>query len=204
MALRALDHAWSRGAGDEALRATFATEAFELGKALVDQGACVAALGVLLRARSVGDARAQGTIAALTRDYPRWRPVPASVGAVRDSLRAGASGTFGIGRAGGARLLTLEGQITGENKHDFSRVLERSAEDTEWLIVDMHGLTYVGSTGMAAVVKEAEGLAARGGGITLFSLSSSLKILVEMLGVAQFLNPVSGLLEALDRASGHA
>ncbi|MCA8922596.1 MAG: STAS domain-containing protein [Planctomycetes bacterium] len=201
VALRALDHAWARGAQDEALRAGLGREAHALGAALVDQGACVAALGLLLRARSLGEARAQPALAALARDYPRWRPAPESVGAVRDSLKAAASGTFSLGQAGDGRLLTLEGQITGENKHDFSRVLEVSAEGVDWLLVDMHALTYVGSTGMAAVVKEAEGLSSRGGGISLFSLSSSLKILVEMLGVAQFLNPKVSLLDAIDRAS---
>ena len=202
VALKALDHAWSEGFEIKALRKELAREAQALGKALIDQGASVAALSQLLRSRSLGEERAQATLVALVRDYPRWRPAPEPIGAVRDSLKAAASGTFGLGIAGRARLLCLEGQITGENKQDFARVLKLTAEGIDWLLIDMHSLTYVGSTGMAAVVKEAETLAQHGGGICLFSLSSSLKILVEMLGVTQFLNPVGTLLNALDTASG--
>jgi hypothetical protein len=55
--------------------------------------------------------------------------------------------------------------------------------------VDMARLTYVGSAGLAVAVKLAERLRAAKGGLCMYSMSPNLKLLVETLGLAHFLNP---------------
>jgi anti-anti-sigma factor len=157
----------------------------------------VAALGEVLRARAAGAAGADEVLRGVLATYAAWRPRPELLGAPKEGLKAGATGAFWLGPALRGRVLVLSGGITGEGTAAFQEALEASAEGVEWLLVDVAQLTYVGSSGLAQVVKVAERLAGRKGGMSLFALSSSLQILVEMLGVERFLNPVAGLAEAL-------
>jgi anti-anti-sigma factor len=64
----------------------------------------------------------------------------------------------------------------------------------------MEKLTYVGSAGLAVAVKLAERLRGQQGGLAMFSMSPNLKLLVETLGLAHFLNPAANVLEAIDKA----
>lgn len=113
-------------------------------------------------------------------------------------LEAGATGAFWVGRHDKGRILVLRGGIMGEaNTAAFSRVLDLSSDEVTWLFVDMERLTYVGSKGLAVVVKAAERLRKAGGGVSLFALKSNLKLIVETLGLAKFLNPTDKLIDAL-------
>lgn len=202
VAMRALDEAWRALEPRSPLERELSEEGLRLAGDLLDRGARVAALGELLRARQAGLPGVDDALRGLLGTYPVWRPRPEPLGSPKDGLKAGATGAFWIGPRAHGRVLVLAGGITGEGTAAFQAALEASAQDVEWLFVDVAQLTYVGSSGLAQVVKVAEGLTARKGGMSLFALSSSLQILVEMLGVERFLNPVAGLIDALDKAEG--
>jgi len=199
VAARAVDHAYQRLDDEPGARERLAEEGALFARELAERGAHFAALGELLRAQQVG-ADLRDLLSSLLRTYTRWRPRAASIGVPKDALTAGASGDFwvGIGRRG--RILLLEGGITGEATEAVSRVIELSAEKAPWLFVDVSRLSYVGSSGLAVIVKQAERCKGKGGGLCLFGLSSNLKLLVETLGLAPFLNPVADLPEALSLA----
>lgn len=209
VAQRALDHAFQALAllaqrGVEApasLSAALAEEGHLLGRALLRGGATLAALGELRRAAALGHPAARKDAARLTAEYARWRPRAGAIGAPRDSLTAGASGVFWASQRARARVLALEGGITGEGTEAFGRVLDLCARGVQWVLVDMEKLTYVGSAGLAVAVKQAERLRGQQGGLCMFAMSPNLKLLVETLGLAHFLNPAGSAQDALDLAS---
>lgn len=204
IAQRALDHAYQSlaKAGAPDLRQRLAAEGDLLARALAGQGATLAALGEFQRARGLGWAEARLGASKVVADYARWRPKAGAIGAPRDSLTAGASGAFWASERTRARVLALEGGITGEGTDAFGRVLDLCARDVQWVLVDMEKLTYVGSAGLAVAVKLAERLRGQGGGLAMFAMSPNLKLLVETLGLAHFLNPAGTVLDALDLATG--
>lgn len=201
VAMRALDEAWRGLPAGDPLEPQLGEEGLRLASDLLDRGARVAALGELLRARAARTPGVDEALRGLLGTYAVWRPRPETLGAAKDGLKAGATGAFWLSPREQGRVLALAGGITGDGTGPFQTALEASARGVHWLFVDVAQLTYVGSSGLARVVKVAETLAAEGGGMSLFALSSSLQILVEMLGVERFLNPVPSLVEALARVA---
>jgi len=201
VAMRALDHVFAHLHEDPDLVDDAASEGELLGRELAVRGASLAALGEWLRAQEGGLGQREN-IRRLLRTYAAWRPQVETCGAPRDGLKAGASGAFWVGRGTRGRFMCLEGGITGEGTEAFSRVLELSSGSVSWLFVDMEKLSYVGSTGLAVIVKVAERLKDRGGGVALFGLSSNLKLLVETLGLGMILNPSDDLEDALGQVGG--
>lgn len=196
-AIRALDHLYGHlDEHDDELRGLAAAEGELLGRELAVRGASLAALGEWLRAEDLGRDQREN-LRRLVRNYSSWRPEPQPIGVRGDQLKAGAGGEFWVNCASRGRIVTLEGGITGEGTEAFTRVLELSAQGVDYLFVDMAKLSYVGSTGLAVAVKTAERLRTCGGALSLFSLSSNLKLLVETLGLAAILHPVEGLEGAL-------
>ncbi len=206
VAQRALDHAFVavREADPTGVRPRLAEEADLLGRALLKSGALLAGLGELQRAAILGSREARQAVARLGAEYARWRPKTGQIGAPRDSLTAGASGVFWASDRAKARVLALEGGITGEGTEAFGRILDLCARDVQWVLVDMEKLTYVGSAGLAVAVKLAERLRGQGGGLSMFAMSPNLKLLVETLGLAHFLNPAGTVLEAMALATKKA
>jgi anti-anti-sigma factor len=201
LAQRALDRAYACVGADGDAMAALLDECVLLAGALGQAGSRLAALSEWLRALERGAKNAAGAVGVLVSDYDAWRPAPESVGLKGDGLKAAATGTFWVGLGARGRILTLSGGVTAEGVKPFQRVIEMSAQDVQWLLVDMRELTYVGSSALALVVKQAERLRTLGGGLCLYSMSSSLKILVEMLGVNTSVTPVEGLLEALEEVA---
>jgi anti-anti-sigma factor len=196
VALRAVDHAYANLDQDPAIRDELAEESELLGRELALRGASLGALGLWLRAHALGRSQAQSVQRLLT-NYPTWRPDAGSVGVPRDALKAAASGAFWIGLRRRARILVLEGGITGQGTEPFARILLTASEGVNWVFVDMAQVNYVGSAGLALAVKISERLRPRAGGVALFGLSANLKILVETLGLEKHLPPVEGLAGAL-------
>lgn len=202
VAQRALDHAYQGAAKlTPEARRRLAEEGDLLARALAAQGATLAALSEFQRACALGRKEAREGTELIAADYVKWRPTPGAIGAPRDSLLAGASGAFWVSDKARARVAALEGGITGEGTESFGRILDLCARDVQWVLVDMERLTYVGSAGLAVAVKLAERLRGGAGGLAMFSMSPNLKLLVETLGLAHFLNPAANVLEAIDRAA---
>jgi anti-anti-sigma regulatory factor len=63
----------------------------------------------------------------------------------------------------------------------------------------MKGLGYVGSSGLASMVKVAETLSDQGGGIVLFESASALMVLIDTLGLGRYFSPVQTLEAALGK-----
>lgn len=200
-ATRALEAAYERITEPDSLDADLvASEGEALGRELAIRGASLAALGEWRRAQALGRDQAKN-VRRILKNYTTWKPQVETVGVAKDGLTAGASGAFWVNRSQRGRVIVLQGGITGDGTEAFTRILDLSANQVDWLFVDMDRLTYVGSTGLAVVVKLAERLRNRGGGLSLFSLSTNLKLLVETLGLATFLNPVETLESSLELVS---
>ena len=196
VAMRALDHVYANLEEEPRLGDGAAEEGELLGRELAVRGASLSALGEWLRAQDEGREQ-RDNIRGLLRTYATWRPRVETCGAPRDGLKAGASGAFWVARGVRGRVMCLEGGITSEGTMAFSRVLELSSRSVGWLFIDMEKLSYVGSTGLAVVVKVSEQLKGLGGGVALFGLSSNLRLLVETLGLGAIVNPADGLEDAL-------
>jgi anti-anti-sigma regulatory factor len=202
LARRALDHGYAllgQAADPNGAAEELALESMELARVLEGMAAPVAALGEYLRARDVGYTAADEGVQRLAQSYSSWRPQAQTIGVTRDSLTAGASGAFWIGSNARGRVACLEGGITGDGTEAFTRVLDMCGRDVSWLFLDVVKLSYVGSAGLAVAVKLAERLKTSGGGLSMFAMSSNLKLLVETLGLAIYLNPEDELHGAVWR-----
>lgn len=202
-ARRALLHFFARSGEVPQLLEEAGYEAEALAKELVIRGAALGGLEACLCAQGMGRDQARN-FDRITARFPRWRPEPASIGAAKDGLLAGATGTFLTGtfpapgkRPQFGRIVSLSGGITGTGTEAFRRVLNMAHEGVDWLLLDAKDLSYVGSSGLAIVVKSAEQLRGANGGVVLFQPSSNLKLLVETLGLADSLHPVEDLSAAL-------
>lgn len=195
-ARRAFLHLCVRLGEARELQTQTALEGERLAKELAIRGAHLAALEASLCAHQLGRDQ-RGPLEKLAERYPRWRPTPGPIGVAKDALLAGASGLFRVGIRQQARIVSLSGGITGAGTEAFRRVLNLAHVDLDWLLLDVADLSYVGSSGLAIVVKSAEELRAAGGGVAMFGPSSNLKLLVETLGLGDSLHPVASLSEAL-------
>lgn len=195
-ARRAFLHLCGRLGEAQELAAAAAEEGERLAKELAIRGAHLAALEAALCAHQLGRDQ-RGPLEKLAQRYPRWRPAPGPIGVAKDGLLAGASGLFQVGLQRRARIVSLSGGITGAGTESFRRVLNLAHVEIDWLFLDVADLSYVGSSGLAIVVKSAEELRLAGGGVAMFGPSSNLKLLVETLGLGDSLHPVGGLSEAL-------
>jgi anti-anti-sigma factor len=201
VAVRALDHAYGALPQDPGFANQLAVESEVLARELALRGASLGALGLWLRAQELGKDQAKN-LGRLIKNYPAWRPTPSSVGAPKDTLIAGATGAFWVSTTTRARILVLSGGITGEGTEPFARVLKLACEDVEWVLIDLAKVNYIGSAGLAVAVKLSERLRKRSGGLALFELATNLTLLVETLGLDGYLNPVTTLADALERAGG--
>lgn len=200
VAMKALDYAFAHRDGDAQAAQRMFNEAAKLARDLEQAGASLSALSQWLRAWGAGLPQAERYARNLIDDYADWRPEPRPIGVPRDTLLASATGAFWVNAKRRGRITTLQGGITGESTDHFNRVLDLSADDVSWLFLDVSGLNYVGSTGLAIAVKIAERLHTQKGGLALFSVTANLRLLVDTLGLTPYLNPVDSLSEALQVA----
>lgn len=187
-----LDASGARGLADEGVR---------LGLALEERGAPLAALSEFYRAADLAPRHTQANegVARGLAAYASWRPPMTAIGP-RDQLLAGATGAFRIGRDLRARVLAWKGGITSETIAPARSALQRASDDVLWLAIDMRELHYVGSTGIAAAVKAAQALEARGGGIVCFQLAPNLGVVIDTLGLTKHLQVAPDLAAALEIA----
>lgn len=202
-ARRALLHLFARSDEAGRLLEEAAHEAESVAKELVIRGAHLGGLEACLCAQGMGRDQKRNFDRIGDR-YVRWRPTPGPIGAAKDGLLAGATGTFLMGTfpaPGGrpqfGRIVSLSGGITGTGTEAFRRILNLAHDGVDWLLLDAVDLSYVGSSGLAIVVKSAEQLRGAKGGVVLFQPSSNLKLLVETLGLGDSLHPVEDLTAAL-------
>ncbi len=193
---RALDHVYTNLEEHPQLRGPLAIESAVLARELALRGASLAALGLWLRAQELGKDQTRN-VTRMIGNYSAWRPQLCSVGAPKEALTAGASGAFWVSIAAKARILALQGGITGDGTEPFARVLHLACEGIHWVFVDMSEVSYVGSAGLAVAVKVSEKLRQREGGLSLFGLSANLQLLVETLGLDSYLNPQAYLEGAI-------
>ena len=199
-ALEALDRAFEAlDRHDGRAAKALGEEAALVAKAVDARGAPLRALSECLRAFDAARVvAAREGIGRGARRYKDWRPRPVEA-AAGSLFKAAATGAFLVGAGTHGRVVVLEGGINAETVAPARRALERSAAGVAWLLVDMKGLGYVGSTGLAAAVKVAEGLGKAGGGLVLFDVASALNVLVDTLGLGRYFTPVQGLEAALGK-----
>jgi anti-anti-sigma factor len=180
-----------------------ADETGKLGAMLLEKGSVLAALAEFGRALDLSPENpfARDGLGRCAQAYDRWAP-PMGAVAPGNQLVVGATGAFWVNRAQRGRVVVLQGGINGETVPAARKALDVAGQGAHWLLLDMKKLAYVGSTGLAATVKVAEGLEQRGGGLVLYQVASNLGIVINTLGLGRYLRVVPDLVTALALARG--
>lgn len=186
-------------ARDRRAAQALAEEGARLGAALEGANAPLAALSELLRAWEAAKVPQVGEgITRLVQRYAEWRPQPIEV-APGTAIRAAATGAFWVGIGTKGRVVALEGGIPTESVQAARRALDRASVGVSWLLLDLRGLGYIGSSGLATIVKVAELLGNAGGGLVLFDVVSAQAVLIDTLGLARFFTPAASIQAALGK-----
>lgn len=100
--------------------------------------------------------------------------------------------------SGGKQVLVAQGEINfstiSEFKAEFSKLLDLPAPK---LVVDMSGVTYIDSSGIASFVEAMQKIKARGGSLGLVALNDNVKSVFVSTKLDKMFNIFSDLDEAL-------
>ncbi len=92
-----------------------------------------------------------------------------------------------LARQGNRAELALVGEIDLDTVGLLrGRLDELKAQGVDRLVLDLHETRYVNSTALAVLVKFAESVRERGGGIALVRVTPRVKLVFEMLGLLPF------------------
>lgn len=90
-----------------------------------------------------------------------------------------------------AALLELSGAIDPGGLEPFGRAIERlQGEGRVHVGLDLSGIRYVSSSGFGLLVRHAQALAERGGGIALLGVPAKVRVVLELLGLASCFSAV--------------
>lgn len=95
-------------------------------------------------------------------------------------------------------VVHLKGELDGSNYKDLqSRVDELISGDTNNIIIDMSGLSFMGSAGLRALHTSAKSTQEKGGSVKLLKPSDAAQRVLKTLGFDQFFDVFDELEEAI-------
>ena len=99
-------------------------------------------------------------------------------------------------RAGPVVILSIEGRLDHAGAEIFDdRVSRHIAEGDRLFVVDFHGVDFVASTGLRALIKPYQALAPQGGKIVVTHLGDSVRNVFRLAGIEQAI-PIHESVEA--------
>jgi anti-anti-sigma factor len=105
--------------------------------------------------------------------------------------------TQDIGNGSGV-LVQLVGSIDPSTFEDFQAMFDELLKgDTANILIDFGELKYINSTGMGLMVQTVDGFGSKGGQVLLMNIPPKVMLVMEMLGLQEFFQVVSGPEEAL-------
>ena len=105
----------------------------------------------------------------------------------------------------GAAVVRLQGRLTRRDVHFFTAKLEATRDaGRARVIVDLGGVDYIDSTGIGAVVIEADACRDAGGDLAVCKLQRAVVQMVELLGLSEILKVSTSLAEAMERVRPEA
>jgi anti-sigma B factor antagonist len=102
-----------------------------------------------------------------------------------------------------ATVVDMIGSIDPDTLEIFESLMDRLVEEGKVrLAFDLSRLKYINSTGMGMMVQYVDTLMEEGGGLVLMNMQPKVLLVVEMLGLQELFQIVSGEAEALKALSG--
>lgn len=96
-------------------------------------------------------------------------------------------------------VVLLKGELDGSNYKDLqARVDEIISGDTNNIIIDMSGLTFMGSAGLRALHTSAKSTQEKGGSVKLLKPSDAVQRVLKTLGFDQFFDVFDNIEDAID------
>jgi anti-anti-sigma factor len=89
-----------------------------------------------------------------------------------------------ITAAANATFVAVAGEIDLANHGELERTLEQLGANQHHVELDLRGVTFIDSSGMAMLMRMREHCAAQGGNLVLKGLSDQVRRLFEVVGVA--------------------
>lgn len=89
-----------------------------------------------------------------------------------------------VSHAPGVGVAALQGAIDPKNALALETALSRTPYRT--LVLDLGGIRYINSAGLGCLVNLSDELALRGGRLCMANLQPKVKIVFDLMGVAQF------------------
>lgn len=99
--------------------------------------------------------------------------------------------TVAAGTDTAGALIVARGAIDLQHAPVLDRAFDALArEGVSQVAIDLSGVRYVSSSGIAVLVKAAQALEARGGGLALLGITDKVRVVIEMLGIEQVFSVV--------------
>lgn len=88
-------------------------------------------------------------------------------------------------------LIAAQGAIDLAHAHLLDAAFDEvTRAGKRHVVLDLSGVRYVNSTGIAALVKAAQAFEAAGGGLALLGVTEKVRVVIEMLGLEQVFSVV--------------
>jgi anti-sigma B factor antagonist len=97
----------------------------------------------------------------------------------------------------GAAVVTVSGRVDSVTAEALDEQLARIAHDNNKMVLDMHGVTYLSSAGVRAIVKTLQGAQKTGGGVFLANVSDAVERVLETVGMLHLLRSFRTVDDAL-------
>ena len=89
-----------------------------------------------------------------------------------------------ITAAANATYVTVAGEIDLANHGELERTLQQLGADRRHVELDLRGVTFIDSSGLAMLMRMREHCAAQGGNLVLNGMSERVRRLFELVGIA--------------------
>lgn len=97
----------------------------------------------------------------------------------------------------GAAVVTISGRVDSVTASALDEQLARIAQENKKLVLDLHGVTYLSSAGVRAIVRTLQNTQKAGGGVLLANVSGSVERVLETVGMLHLLRSFQTVDDAL-------
>lgn len=96
-----------------------------------------------------------------------------------------------------ATIVTIAGRVDSVTAEALDEHLERFAKESHKLVLDMHGVTYLSSAGVRAIVRTLQSTQKAGGNVLLANVSDVVGMVLDTVGMLHLLRTFRTVDDAL-------
>lgn len=97
----------------------------------------------------------------------------------------------------GAAVVTVSGRVDSVTAGTLDEQLSKIAHENNKMVLDMHGVTYLSSAGVRAIVRTLQSVQKAGGEVFLANVSDSVERVLETVGMLHLLRTFRAVDDAL-------